>query len=314
MKIKIISFFSCLVVLSSINAFSYQYPTPEYRLYRMDKLSINGALGYLGGESNEYVYTQYGDTLSQLNWQINSAPIVKGEINVDFLPWLTGNVNGWSTMDTGKAKMDDYDWMNPSQSKWTHWSHHEDTDLNNAYNLDLNLRGWFLQSQQYKIGLTGGYQQEQFDFSAKGGCYQYANGLYSGCFQNGLAMIDYQQNFEATYLGLTGKYLMNNLELNATVKFSPWVHSSDIDEHYARNLTFTEESLQSTFSSVSVGAGYFLSPFSQVFVEAAYNQFSNGKADTVINDNNGDYFLINNSAGLGNTNYTLALGLKYAAG
>jgi len=313
MRIKIIPLFSSFLLLSSINSFSSQYPAPENSLYRMDKLSINGALGYLGGESNEYVYTQTGETLSQLNWKINGVPVIKGEINVDFLPWLTANFNGWSTTDTGKAKMDDYDWMNPAQSKWTHWSHHDDTDLNNANNLDLNLRGWFLQNQQYKVGLTGGYQTEMFDFSAKGGCYQYANGLFSGCFPSGLTMIGYQQNFEATYLGLTGKYLMNNLELNATVKFSSWVHSSDIDEHYARNLTFTEEGIQSNFSSITVAAGYYLTYYTQFFVEGAYNQFTSGNADTVINDNNGSYFFIKNGAGLGNTNYVLALGLKYAS-
>ena len=296
-----------------MNSFSYQTTIPESATYRMDKFSISGSLGYLGGESNEYVYDESGRTLSQLTWKINGAAIIKGEVNVDLLPWLSANANGWSTMDTNGAQMDDYDWMNPAQSKWTDWSHHPDTDLNDANAIDLNLRGWVLQNQHYKLGVTAGYQEDSFDFSARGGCYQYANGLYTGCFHSNETLIDYQQNFEATYLGLTGKYLMNAIEFNATVKFSPWVKASDVDEHYARNITFTERGNHSNFSSVTASAGYYMSQYTQLFLEAAYTQFANGKADTLLDDySDGGRYYIADGAGLSNSNYALGFGIKYA--
>ncbi len=277
----------------------------------MDKLSISAAAGYLGGESNEYVYNENGTKLSQLNWKINGAAIIKGEINFDLLPWLTANANGWSTMGSSNALMDDYDWMNPAQSTWTDWSHHPDTDLNYANTIDLNLRGWFLQNQNYKFGATAGYEQNFFDFLAKGGCYQYYNGFYTGCFPNNEPMISYQQTFETVYLGLTGKYLMNNFELNGTLKFSPWVQANDVDEHYARGLTFTDSGDNSSFSSVTLAAGYYVSQYTKVFFEAAFNQFTNGKADIEINNHRTGIEFINNAASLCNNNYVLALGVQY---
>lgn len=310
MKIKIIQILSCILMLGPITSVSSQQLVTEQNTYRLNGFSINAAAGYLGGESNEYVYDEMGRKLSELNWKINGAAIIKGEVNVDFLPWLTGNARGWSTLDSSNALMDDYDWMNPAQSGWTDWSHHPDTDLNYANNMDFNLRGWFLQKPNYKLGATAGYEQSSFDFLAKGGCYQYNNGLYTGCFANSEPMIGYQQTFETVYLGLTGKYLVNNFELNATVKYGPWVQANDVDQHFARNLVFNESGENSNFSSVTVAAGYHVNPRAKVFFEAAFNQFTNGKADMELNNGIDTYF-INNAAGLGNNNYVLALGVQY---
>ena len=298
-------------MLNPSSSFSALQTVTETVPYRADKLSLTAAAGYLGGESNEYVYNDTGKKLSQLNWKIDGAAIINGAINVDVLPWLTANVNGWTTMENNHALMDDYDWVNPAQSSWTDWSHHPDTDLNYANNIDLNLRGWFIQNQYYKIGATAGYEQSSFDFLAKGCCYQYNNGLYTGCFPNNELGIGYQQTFETGYLGLTGKYLMNNVELNATLKFSPWVQANDIDKHYARDITFTETGDNSSFSSITIAAGYYFSQFTKAFFEASYNQFTNGKADTLLDNNRGDVYYIQNGAGLGNNNYTLALGVQY---
>lgn len=295
-------------MLASNNSFSAIQPNINYHV---GDFSANVAAGYLGGESNEYVYDESGRTLSQLNWKIDGAAIIKGEVEFDLLTWLTANVNGWTTLDKGHAQMDDYDWMNPARSTWTDWSHHPDTDLNYANNIDLNLRAWFLQNQHYKLGGMAGYQQNSFEFLAKGGCYQYAEGLYTGCFPDHEPGIRYQQTFETTYVGLAGKYLLNNVELNATFKISPWVQARDVDEHYARDITFTENGENSTFTSVTLAAGYFVSPHTKVFFETAYNQFANGKADTQINDHRGIIYQVDDSSGLSNHNYVLALGVQY---
>lgn len=306
--------FLCCLLLYSVSGFSSEVSLPENNLYPKDKFSINGALGYLGGESNEYAYDETGYMLSHLTWKIKDATIVKGEINLDLLPWFTANANGWMTTDISNAQMDDYDWLNPNQTRWTHWSHHPDTDLSVANNLDVNVRAWFLQNQHYKLGATLGYQEESFAYSAKGGCYQYDNGLFNGCFPSNETMIDYQQTFDATYWGLTGKYLFDKIELNATVKYSPWVDATSIDDHYARNLTFTDQSTSSTFSSLTLAAGYHFSPSTQLFLEASYNQFANSKADILLDDHFTGIYFIKNSGGLSNNNYVLAVGAKYQAG
>jgi plasminogen activator len=279
--------------------------------FRQDKWSLNVSLGYLAGESNEYVYFS-GEKVSQLNWKIKQAAIIKGEMNYDLFSWLTANINGWNTLDNGQAVMDDYDWLNPYQTKWSHWSHHENTSLNDANEVDLNLRGWVFQSERYKLGIAAGHERDAFSFSAKGGCFQYDNGLFTGCLPQNEPVIGYSQVFETNYVGLIGKYLIHDFEFNAVVKLSPWVRSSDVDEHYLRNITFKEYGNNSNFYSAGIAAGYYVSHNVKVFAEGSLSRFTNGKADMKIMENNfGESYYIQNAAGLANNNYVISIGVQY---
>lgn len=311
MSTKIIKTFSCFFMLLPLCSFAYQQPLPQSTTYQMDKFSISAGIGYLGGQSNEYVYEQDGSKLSELNWKIQGASVIKGEMNVDFLPWFSANMNGWTTMGTNNAQMNDYDWLDPQQSNWTDWSHHPDTDLNYANNIDLNVRGWLLQNQSYKLGATVGYQLNEFDFIANGGCYNYGNGSFTGCFPTDQPGIGYYQTFDSVYLGLVGKYRTERFELNATLKVSPWVHANDVDEHYARGITFTESGDNSQFTSATLNAGYYFRQHAKIFFEAEYNQYTNGKADTTYTDRYGDVYYASNAAGLDNHNYVLSVGIQY---
>ena len=137
--------------------------------------------------------------LSQLDWRIKNAAIINGELNYDVLAWLSIKGRGWTTLAKNKAAMDDYDWFNPNQNHWTDWSHHENTHLNYANELDLSLRAWLLQDQSYKLGVAAGYQWNSFSWRSTGGCYQYNNGIDAGCF---LAMLelDISKNLELLML------------------------------------------------------------------------------------------------------------------
>jgi len=207
--------------------------------------------------------------------------------------------------------MDDYDWLNPYQAHWTDWSHHENTMLNYANDIDLNLRGWILKNQNYKLGVAAGYEQTAFNFNANGGCYQYASGHYVGCFEN-IPVIGYQQTFRAPYLGLAGQFKVDKFEFGALLKISQWVHADDTDNHYLRNLTFREYGTKSKYQSATIDAGYLYSEHTKFFAEASFNHFSEARAGTEIIDNDtGEMGYLPNSAGLGNKNYTFSLGVKY---
>lgn len=276
-------------------------------------VSLSTSLGVLSGKAHEYVY--YPDTaskLSQLDWRIKNAAIIKGELNYDFLAWLSLNGRGWTTLAKNKAAMDDYDWLNPNRATWTDWSHHDNTHLNYANELDMSLRTWLMQKQNYKFGLATGYQWDSFSWRATGGCYQYNSGAYTGCFPGDQPGIGYQQKFGTPYVGLAGKYFINNFEFSALLKFSDWVSARDYDEHYARNLTFKERGNNSRYYAATIHSGYVLTHNTKIFVEASYNHYSNGRADTEIIDNDtGEHYYSSNSAGLSNQNYTIALGLQY---
>lgn len=315
MRIKtILNQFLTLLFSSALCSFSVNQSIQAADLnhYQMSKFSLKASLGYLGGESNEYVYDTDGTKLSQLNWVLDGAPIFALNFNSDLFSWLSLGVDLWGTTDQSAAVMDDYDWLIPSQSRWSDWSHHVNTNLNNASQVDVNVRPWLFQNQTFKLGAIIGYQKTELEFLAKGGCFVYDNGLYTGCSDANEPAIGYQQIFEGGYFGFTSKYLMSHIELDATLKVSPWVSSSDKDEHYSRNLTFYESGNQSIYASLSVTAGYYFTQNIKAFLEGSLTQFTNGKADTVIDYKHGqDLYYIPDAAGLGHHNYVLALGVQY---
>ncbi|WP_237387691.1 omptin family outer membrane protease [Xenorhabdus sp. Sc-CR9] len=138
-----------------------------------------------------------------MNWKIKHTAIIKGELSWDALPYLTLNTRGWFASPSNSGKMDDYDWTNPNQSKWTHYSHHENTKLNSASEFDINLKGWILKQPNYKLGGVLGYQQTKFSWVAKGGRAIYQN--KSSEFEN-KPVITYKQEFSTPYMGLAGQH------------------------------------------------------------------------------------------------------------
>lgn len=309
MKKIILTFTYCALGIYSYFANSAPYSINTQ--HNQNKLSLTSSIGYLQGLSQEFVYDD-DHKISQLNWDIRQASIIRAGISYDFLSFYTISANGWVTLAKGQAIMDDYDWMYPFQSSPSDWSHHENTQLEYANDVDLNLRKWLVQKDNYKLGIMAGYEKSSFSFLATGGCYQYDNNLFTGCFPSNELGIGYQQEFETVYLGLTGKYFINKFEFGAGLKYGPWVNSSDVDQHYMRNLTFFEYGNDANFYSASINSAYEVNNETKLFIEAVYNRFTNTKADTEIIDNStGRTLYIPDSAGLNNTNYFLSLGVQF---
>ena len=279
-----------------------------------DSIVVSTSLGWLGGESNEYVYdANTGRKISQLNWRINNAAIIKGDVSWDPLSWLTLNARGWTTLASSGAEMDDYDWLDASQSHWTHWSNSPNTSLNHANEFDVNTKAWFIKRPEYKLGAVVGYQQTRFSWTALGGHYQYNNGNNIGDFPPGKRLIGYKQTFSLPYLGLAGGYRYRDIEFNALLKFSPWVEAKDNDEHYKRDLTFREKTKGSNYYSASLDVGYYITPNTKVFTEFTWSKYSQGKGGTqIINNLSGESsYDGGNSAGIENKNYSFTAGLQY---
>ncbi|MFT4058628.1 MAG: omptin family outer membrane protease [Legionella sp.] len=283
-------------------------------LFTSGRFSYNGSIGYLSGKSKEFVYDSFtGDKISQLNWKINGEPVIKGELNYKIFSWLDANVQGWTIVSTGNVVMDDYDWLVPGQYHWSDWSHHEDTDLNQANEFDLNLKAWFLQHDNTALAGIFGYQRTRFSYVAIGGCYMYNNGESIGCFPSTEKGIGYKQTFSSPYIGIASKYFVNSFEFNGVFKFSNWVDARDVDQHYTRALTFKEGADDFQFYNMTINAGYYLRPQIKLFAEGAFNYFPNKKTATTIIDH--DLRIVeyegNDSAGLNNRNMVLAVGISY---
>ncbi|WP_413742967.1 omptin family outer membrane protease [Sodalis sp. RH15] len=279
-----------------------------------DSIKASAAMGWLNGESNEYSYNPYdGHKISELIWQIKNAAIFRGDIAWDASDSLTLNVKGWTTLASSGAGMDDYDWRNPGQSHWTDWSTHPNTRLKHANEFDVNVKGWMLNTPEYRLGTVLGYQQTRFSWTSFGGNYNYDNGNDVGEFSRGGRTIGYRQKFAMPYLGMAGMYRYQKAEFNALLKFSPWVSAKDNDEHYLRQATFRHKANNSHYYSAAVDAGYYVTPNAKIFVELSFNKYEQKigyltKTSTSSVEKN---YSGNNSAGMKNRHYTASAGVQY---
>ncbi|XBS71685.1 omptin family outer membrane protease [Acerihabitans sp. KWT182] len=278
------------------------------------RVKASASMGWLSGEAKEYVFdARDGYKVSELTWQLKNSPIVKGDIAWDATDIITLNIKGWTTLASSGAGMEDYDWLNRGQSRWTHQSVHPNTRLSHANEIDVNIKGWLLNDPAYRLGALFGYQQTRFSWSAHGGSYHYDNGKVIGEIPRGAHVIGYRQKYAMPYLGLAGMYRYQNIEFNALLKFSQWVMAKDNDEHYRRNLTFRHQSGGSNYYSAAVDAGYYLTPNAKVFAELAMNKYEENKGSYHKTDNisGKDTYFSGNSSGLKNAYYTVSAGVQY---
>lgn len=303
-----------IMMMATFSGAVYAESSPWTPDFSPESLSVSASAGMLSGKSQERVYDEVtGRKVSQLDWKIKNVAILKGDISWDAYSFLTLNARGWTSLASGSGHMDDYDWMNESQSSWTDHSSHPATNVNYANEYDLNVKAWVFQAENYKAGVVAGYQETRFSWTATGGSYNYDNGTNTGNFPAGERGIGYSQRFSMPYIGLAGQYRFNDIELNALFKFSDWVRAHDNDEHYMRDLTFREKTSNSRYYGASVDAGYYVTPHAKVFAEFAYSNYQEGKGGTQIIDNNsGESGSIGgDAAGISNKNYTITAGLQY---
>ncbi|ATF90627.1 Coagulase/fibrinolysin precursor [Cedecea neteri] len=279
-----------------------------------DAVTTNISTGVLNGESKELVYNQ-GDSskLSELKWKIKNTPIIKGGISWDVQRYITLNANGWTTFASRGSHMSDYDWQTPGQSHWSDKSTHPDTSLNYANQFDLNLTGWLLKEPAYNLGIVTGYQETRYSWTARGGSYNYFNGALVGEFPAGKPGIGYSQKFSVPYIGLTGSYRYQDFDVAGQFKFSPWVNAQDNDEHYMRQLSFSEKSNNSNYYAATVSAGYYVTPNTRLYTELTWTRFAEAKASTKTRNNNTGETWSQGSgaAGLSNDSYTYGVGVQY---
>nr|WP_159466556.1 omptin family outer membrane protease [Scandinavium goeteborgense] len=308
-----------VAVICSTPVWAVDYLSGQEKQYIYDGLSLTTSLGYMGGESREYVYDN-DRLLSRLDWKMKNAAILKMEANYDVLPWLSVNAAGWTTLAAGSGSLKDRDWQDLNSTNNTDTSFSSAT-LNEANEYDLSLRGWIFNSENYKAGLIAGYQESRFSMTGKGGTYDYAgtdaNGNYDpnlpreqGTFPANQSVIGYKQTYRAPYIGLIGKYAINDFEFNALMKYSHWVDAKDNDNHYLTGATSATNTSSAELWAGQINAGYWVTPQAKVFTEADYTYYPNKKGKIEQWDNDG-YQSASSGGGIQNRNWTITAGLQY---
>jgi outer membrane protease len=212
-------------------------------------LSIKGSFLAVGGEAREFVYagSAQGDVpsdykVSELIWDIDSLVMAGGTVSAQFGERFRINAGAWFGLNEGDGGMEDYDWIDPSRSDWTHFSE-SDVDIEAAYSFDLNASLELFDLGPFVCSGILGYKHDFWEWSDYGGTYIYSTSGFrddTGSFggENG---IDYEQTFDIPYVGVQLAMTASSVRATAYLLYSPFVIAEDKDHHIFRDLYFREE-------------------------------------------------------------------------
>ncbi|PZQ51363.1 MAG: hypothetical protein DI556_04130 [Rhodovulum sulfidophilum] len=279
-----------------------------------DRLSVEGYLGYLSGESKELVYFG-GQKQSQLDWTIESAAVVGGRLDYAATGWLTIGVGGWTSL-AGDVSMVDYDWLwrDSGYEGWTDRSRHPNTSLERAFEFDLAAAARVAEWNGVWVNGLLGYQVRNFKFQASDGDYLYSTFKLhdtEGRFQG--PMVDYQQWWRTPYVGVAAGYAMPRWRLSGKVIASPFAQVSDADLHIENQQLFTGDFGDTQMAAVTLRAEHDLTESLMLTAMANYQRFWEARGDlTAINVAFPEFRSeIPDGAGASNETLILSLGLAY---
>jgi plasminogen activator len=275
------------------------------------------SLGLLNGESREIVYApEYNWKVSELIWEIDTVYMLGGEISVRPISWLGLNLEGWFAISEGDGAMDDYDWMVLGLNDWTHWSHHEETDLDKGTMLDFNFEFFPLNKKHFSLSLLAGYKRNNWKWKAYGGDFIYS---YYGFRDTQFSLSDselgitYEQWFNVPYIGVGMTAQAGPVNFQGRIIGSTMVDAEDEDHHHLRNLVFKEDFEDGDFIGIQFGASYQITPKLGVGLDIDYQNFDEMKGSTTVRDTTTgavDYYG-GDSAGTDNEITLVSLGLTY---
>jgi outer membrane protease len=212
-------------------------------------LSVKGSVRSVAGEAHEFVYAGSAQRdvpadykVSELIWDIKSLVMAGGTVSAQLGEDLRVNAGFWMGLNDGNGGMEDYDWLDPSISDWTHFSE-SDVDIESAYSFDINASLELFELGPFMVSGILGYKHDFWEWSDYGGTYIYSTygfrddvGSFGG--ENG---IDYEQTFDIAYFGVQLATQGSNVRASGYFLYSPFVIAEDWDHHILRDLYFREE-------------------------------------------------------------------------
>lgn len=275
------------------------------------------SLGYLNGEATELVYDPIsGHKNSELQWDTNEVLMLGIGGSIQPKSWLRFNGDLRFNVTGGDNSLNDYDWLVPGWD-YTHWSGHDDTDLNTGYTLDLNVEfPFYAVNANTKFSGFVGYKRDNWEWEAKGGSYVYSvNGFRDtiGTFPAGDKIITYEQWFDTPYIGLGFSTRTSKMEFYGRVIGSMLVQAGDKDRHHLRNLLFEEDFENGDMLGIDLGLAYCFTSHWAMTAEFHYQNYFENKGTSEITDlTTGRHIYIDgDAAGIDHVQTTWSLGVRY---
>lgn len=274
------------------------------------------SLGLLNGEANELVYDDAtGHKASHLIWDTENVLMLGFGGSITPVHWLKLNGDFWVNVTDSSATMDDYDWF-VQGADWTHWSHHEDTDVDTITMFDINAEFTVMGSSTSRLFGIVGYKQDNFEWSAYGGSYVYSvNGFRdtSGSFADGEKGISYEQTYKAPYLGFGFEMDVAPVTFAGRFIYSPAVDLEAVDNHYMRNLEFTDDFETGDLFGLDLALTYQMTPNWKIAGSLHYQSYDEVKGSTTIKDTitGASYYYGGDVAGSDNSSTLIAATVIY---
>jgi len=290
---KNITALTFLVIIVFSLSFSHKAHCQEEKSERTYGFSLGTQFGFVHGQSLEYVYSEPGQTaseiLSELTWEVK--PVFYYGFYLDFSridlmsrPGFFASVSfkaGVLPSDTGL--MEDRDWMSKENTGVTHFSSHtnktrEFLSVDAAVGASIPVRTYFY----LKPFLSGSWTH--FSFAGRDGYGEYPWGTES--FE-GEEVIRYKQDWFLIAAGFSiGTKLLSPFSFDISFQISPLTYCQAIDEHIMRNETYLDYS----------ALGLFLEPSGRISFSAQRIEFSLETAWRFTGKTRGDSFLLSSGS------------------
>jgi outer membrane protease len=300
-------------------------------------VSISISTGVLNGESEELVYEGSYGRVSKLTWDFDRVPVIGINTSVKPSEKFSVNFSGWTKVSESSGNMEDYDWNEGDSEPWTDYSSH-DTELDEAYMLDLNMS--YLLYKKDNSSLTGevGFRHDRYKWNAYDayGVYSQYNDDYDLIgFRNGDMVssgkaISYDQEFYTPYLGLTFNTKKDKWVISSYVRGSLWAWGEAEDNHYSpaytinevydipagEKNTYKDEFDNISYISLGLNIGYILTEDITITLSGDFQRYIREKGSSKIKVYNYDeseynYYESGDGAGTSNYSYMISLGATY---
>lgn len=274
-------------------------------------LVFDTSIGIMNGLAQEFVYNPDGSELSRLDWRMDNILMFQGGVALNVTNRARAGLRGAFSL-TGASNMDDYDFNvgfcppAPGGGRECH-SSHPDTQLRQAWMLDLYGEYDVIKRDDFSLSLIGGYKRDHYEWSAIGGTANYAT------LPPGFG-ISYEQNWSAPYVGVGFQAKRGNGTFTGRLTGSVWASGDDMDDHHLRNLLFTESFDRTTYLSADLGYKHQLRQGMSLTAGYRYQQWGTGKGPTVIYNRFRDQTttIPGDSAGANSISHTISFGLTIA--
>ncbi|MBD8066643.1 omptin family outer membrane protease [Devosia sp. PTR5] len=248
-----------------------------------ETITLRGSIGAMYLRGDEYVFN--GDrTLSQLIWE-SKVPVLRGGADLALGGGFSVSASG-AVAGFGSSYMEDYDWFIATDNfdDWTHRSQHPDTRLDHYISLELTGGYEVARTDTAFVRAHAGARYTDLQWAAFGGSYIYSSNTgfrdTSGSFADGDPGITYRQQLPELFVGVDGEERYGRFTLGGLLRGGLIVGAVATDDHWMRDLRFTDSLYAMPSIEVGLSAGYAMSDHVDVTLGGNFRQIFQQRGDT----------------------------------